>query len=140
MEKNVDGCPVIFQQLLLFKFHGKCFQITRKTMAVPILKITLTKCHLPYLSCLWKVKWWKQNFLWSNPTKLYVFCRFQQREILSFCRQGFINILFCKLQQRYLDLYLKNNFLKNFRVISLMWALVLFFFLNLVPDIISCSW
>ena len=39
-----------FHWLFLIKLLARCFQITHRTMILPVLKITWKKCHLPYLA------------------------------------------------------------------------------------------
>ena len=49
--------------------------------------------------------------------------------LIGTMHRGFLFFLFCKLQQRYFDLYVKNKFLKNYIPGPS------FFFLELVPDL-----
>ena len=57
--------------LVLFsiKIHAKCFQITHKSMALPILMITEMKHHFISL-VLRKLSDEKQKFLWKCPSNL----------------------------------------------------------------------
>ena len=118
----------------MIKSNAKCFQITHKTMALLIMKMTFKEVSLTLSVWPWENRMMKYiNFhraIQSNNT-LFAGCNLMK--VLSFWRQGFSIILFCKLQQKYLRLYLKNKSFKNFSLISFIWTLVLIFFF-------PCSW
>ena len=107
-----------------------------KTMALPILKMTQTKCYLPYLSCLEKTDWWKTEIFIEPSNQMTRFLQASPTWNFAFLKMHFLIILFCKTEQRYFDLNVKNRFLKNLRLISLTWTLILVYFLDIVPDIV----
>ena len=74
------------------------------------------------------------KFSRSPLMKKCSFCKFQPYEILSFWSRRFLTMFLCKLQQRYLDLHLRNMFLKHFSMVSFIWTLVLAFLSG------PCTW
>ena len=109
-------------------------QITYKTMVHPILKITWTEHHLPVL------------LSWENQVRNKIFTE-SSKQIIQFLHASamwsfavfktriLIN-LFYKLQQRYSDLYLKNNFSKKISLIPFILTLVLVCSQGFLSDIV----
>ena len=109
-----------------------------------MLKITWTKHS--YLALPWKNWVMKNNFHIMVQSNNVVCDGFDHVRFCWFWDRVFN--FFCKPQQRYFDLYLKNKLLKKINLKSLTLTLYLLFFLEPWPDIVcrkiaavfSCVW
>ena len=102
-------------------------------MVHPILKITWTGHHLPVL-----LPWENQvrNKIFTESSKQIIqFLHASAMWSFAFFETRILINLFYKLQQRYSDLYLKNNFSKKISLIPFILTLVLVFS-RFLPDIV----
>ena len=102
-------------------------------MVHPILKITWTEHHLPVL-----LPWENQvrNKIFTESSKQIIqFLHASAMWSFAFFETRILINLFYKLQQRYSDLYLKNNFSKKISLIPSILTLVLVFS-RFLPDIV----
>ena len=83
-------------------------------------------CHLPYLSCLRKIEWWKLKSFTDPSNEKTRFFHGSTR--WNFDRVFFLSIFISKPQQLYLTLIFKRNLSKRFSFRSLILTLVLIIF------------